>query len=120
MNGCLPVEKPSENERCHNGGVTLNDELGRGNVQFTPCNLFVGHRPRIRTVAGGAIGDLAEIAPKRNVGHFHILIQHRNHTDGEIACDTTTYLEETNTFSARIVNIPLGQPGHVFNARFHG
>ena len=51
--------------------------------------------------------------------HFHILVQHRHHTNWKITRNSTTNLEESNTFSTRIFRIPISQISHVLDSRFH-
>ena len=73
------------------------------NIQFTPGNFFVGNCAAIRSVGGGAVADLAEITPERNIVHFQILVHHGHNANWEIAGNTATNLEEANAFAAAVV-----------------
>src|SRR5690348_1303053 len=56
----LPAQHFGEDERGDDGGVGLDDELGRVLAEFAPGDLFVRHRAGVGPVAGGRIADLAE------------------------------------------------------------
>src|SRR6478672_10444867 len=62
----LVTQDTGENERCHNSGVRLDDELRCRCRKLAPCDLLVWNSTRVRAVARGRIADLAEIAPARN------------------------------------------------------
>ena len=51
---------------------------------------------------------------------FQILVHHWYHTYRKISCNTASNLEETNSFAATILSVPIGQPYHIFNPAFHG
>ncbi|MNY01065.1 hypothetical protein D3C86_1335780 [compost metagenome] len=46
---------------------------------------------------------------------FQILVHHWYNTDREIAGDTTTNLEEANSFTAAVCTVPLCQEDHIIN-----
>jgi len=116
----LPAQEPGEDEGCDDGGVGFDDELWGVDVEFAPGDFFVGDGTGVRTVGGGGVGNLAEIAPERDVVPFEVLVHHGDHADGEVAGDAATDLEEANALSGRVVAVPVGEPDHVFNAGFHG
>lgn len=51
-----------EDQRSHDGGVTLDDEPRRLRAELAPRDLFVRDGAGIRAVARGRVRDLAEVA----------------------------------------------------------
>ena len=41
--------------------------------------------------------------------HLQILVKHRHHTGWEVPSNTTTYLEESYTFSSAVVSVPISK-----------
>src|SRR5271170_3934742 len=107
----------SKHKGSHYGSIRFNDKTRCLVVQFTPGNLFIGHGTRIGTIAGGGVGNLAEISPKGRILHFQVLRKHRHYTDGEIACNTASDLKKTYSLTTGIFNVPVSKPNHIFYAR---
>src|SRR5690606_21385577 len=96
----------------HYGRIRLDNELWGVHVQFSPGDLFIGHRPRIGTITGGRITDLTEIAPKGGIGLFKVLIEHGDHANGKVPGYAPTDLEEAYALLG-VPLVPIGQKGHV-------
>ena len=102
----LLFKQPREYERRHDGSIRFDDELWCIDIQFAPGYLFVRHRARVRSVRGGTIADLAEIAPERDVVQLHILVKHRYNAYREIAGYTATDLEEPYPLTSAVLRVP--------------
>src|SRR5690606_40764938 len=88
-------------------------------VCSSDLDLLVGHGTAVRTVAGGAVADLAEVAPEGEVVALQVLVEHGHHADGEVARDAATDLEEADAVGAAIVGVPVGQEDHVLDPALH-
>ncbi len=97
---------------------TMN--LGVVMSNFAPGDFFVGYGTGIRSVGGGGIGNLAEIAPEWHVVPFQVLVHHRYHADGKVARDAAADLEKAHPFTAAVFAVPVRQPHHVLDAAFYG
>ena len=80
---------------------------------------YGGTNANLTAVAGGAVGDLAEVAPHPAV-QVQVLLNQRHHADGEVTSNTATDLEESNTLAIAVFHIPIGKPNHIFNSTLHG
>src|SRR5690606_7328415 len=87
-------------------------------VEFPPGDLLVGHRAAVAAVAGGAVADLAEVAPERG-GALQVLLHHGHGANGEVAGDTAADLEEAHALGTGVGGVPIGQEDHVLNTALH-
>src|ERR1700744_1602693 len=114
-----PPKHPRKDQRSYNGGVTFDDEFRGMDIQLTPRDLLVRDSARIGSEGCGRIGDLTKIAPERYVVPLQVLIHHRDHADRKVPRDPAADLEETDPFSAAVLPVPPGQPGHIFDPVLH-
>ena len=59
----LRLEQRGQHHRRHDGRVALDDEHRRVFGELGPGDLLVGHGAGVAAVAGGAVANLAEVAP---------------------------------------------------------
>src|SRR5688572_12578498 len=63
----LPTKYVGKHQRGDDRGITFNDVLRRRGFELAPGDLLVWNGPRIASVAGGRIADLAEVTPNGHV-----------------------------------------------------
>src|SRR5690606_36164681 len=111
----LPFKDIRKDQRSNDCGVGLDNEFRCVDAKFSPGDFLVWHRSGIRTVAGSRVTYLAEVTPERNTIPLEILVKHRHHTNGEIAGNSTTDLEESDSLVTGVLRIPVCQPHHILD-----
>src|SRR3569833_274276 len=89
----LPAKHPRKDERGYDGGIAFNNKFRGMDVQLAPGNLLVRYGAGVRAEGGCGIGDLAEIAPVRNIVPFQVLVHHGHYADGKVPGDAAADLE---------------------------
>src|SRR5690349_21053089 len=89
----LLPEDVGEDERRNDRSVGFGDKARRIAVELAPGNFFVGHRAAVGAVGGGAVGDLAEVAPQATL-FAQVLGDQRHHANGEVPGNASADLEK--------------------------
>src|SRR5690606_28152524 len=98
------------------GGVGFYHVFWRVNRQLLPGDLLVRHSPGVRSITGGRIADLAEVAPERNVLALQVLAQHGHDADRKVTRNAAADLEKADGLLRGLLGVPLGQRHHVLDA----
>ncbi len=106
-------------------GATMVASLSTINFGVWISNLpqvifFVRNGAGVGTIGGGGIRNLAEITPEGDVMPFQVLIHHGYDANREIPGYAAPDLEKPYSFSAAVLAVPAGQPGHIFDPAFDG
>src|ERR1035441_3806223 len=72
----LPAQNVGKEQRRDDGGIRLDDELGRRLAELAPGDLLVRHGAGVGTVTGCGITEIAEVRPQRHVLTLQILMPH--------------------------------------------
>ena len=105
---CLLPHHIGEDEGGDDRGVGLDQETGGFGVELAPGDLLIGDCAAVGSEGGGAVADLAEIAPKRDV-FLQILPDEGDDADGEVSCNPSSDLEESDGGSFADFFIPVDE-----------
>src|SRR5690606_18262081 len=82
--------------------------------ELSPGNLLGRHGAGVGAVAGGGVGDLAEIGPVGGRA-AEVLVEHGDHADGEVAGDPAADLKEADGGFGGVAGVPFGELDHVLD-----
>src|SRR5262245_18037433 len=112
------IEQVGGDQREDDGGIRLDHEARRVDVELAPGDLLVGWRAAVGTVRSGGLGYLAEVTPGPRRA-LQVLVQERDDADREVARDATADLEEAQPGGLVGGRVPVDQAHHVLDPALH-
>ena len=92
---CRFIQDRPEEDRSHQRGIRFDDVHGGLWSKLPPTDLLRWWGRGIPSVGRGAVLDLSEPCPKRNL-LAEVLTNQRYDADGEVTCDAAAKLEESD------------------------